>query len=183
MGLKRRIVGSVLGGLGCLASVSAGAVDRMAVEFGTGDEDSLRGGLALQWDVDGQWLSLGSWFLGGFIELSGSYWHADEAGSDNDSLAEIGVTPVLRVQPKAPIGSLTPYLEGGIGLHLFSDTEFGDRDFDIAFSFGDHLGAGVQFGDRGQFDLGYRYQHLSNLSIGDSNPGINFHIVRFGYHF
>jgi len=31
--------------------------------------------------------------------------------------------------------------------------------------------------------LGYRYQHLSNLSIGDSNPGINFHLVRLGYHF
>jgi hypothetical protein len=32
-------------------------------------------------------------------------------------------------------------------------------------------------------DLGYRYQHLSNAGLGDSNPGINFHLVRLAYHF
>jgi opacity protein-like surface antigen len=166
-----------------VATVPAGAVDRVAAEVGFGDEDAVRGGLAVQWDVDGEWLSLGSWFLGGYVELSGSYWHADEGNSDNDSLAEVGVTPVLRIQPRTPYGGITPYVEGGVGLHLFSDTEFGDRDFDIAFAFGNHLGAGVQFGPNGQFDLGYRYQHLSHLWTGDSNPGINFHLLRLGYHF
>jgi lipid A 3-O-deacylase len=174
---------AVWGLVGLMHAVAAGAVDRVAVELGTGDEDAVRGGLALQWDLDGEWLSLGGWFLGGFLELSGSYWEGHDGTAGNASLGEVGVTPVLRVNPRSPIGGITPYLEGGIGLHLFSDTEFGDRDFDIAFSFGDHLGAGLQFGPNGAFDFGYRYQHLSNLSIGDSNPGINFHLIRLGYHF
>lgn len=164
-------------------AVAAHAVDGVAVEVGTGDEDSTRGGLAVQWDWHGELIGLGSWFLGGYWEVSASYWDGEEGRSGNGSLAEIGVAPVFRIQPRAPIGAITPYLEGAIGLHLFSETEFGDRDFDIPFSFGDHLGAGLRFGSRGEFDFGYRYQHLSNASIGDSNPGINFHLLRLGYHF
>ncbi|MCG3200919.1 MAG: Lipid A deacylase PagL [Gammaproteobacteria bacterium] len=164
-------------------AVAAHAVDGAAMELGAGDEDSLRGGLAVQWDWPRELLGLGSWFLGGYWEVSASFWDGDEGRSGNGTLAEIGVAPVFRIQPRAPIGAITPYLEGGIGLHLFSETEFGDRDFDIPFSFGDHLGAGLRFGPRGEVDVGYRFQHLSNASIGDSNPGINFHLLRLGYHF
>jgi hypothetical protein len=52
-----------------------------------------------------------------------------------------------------------------------------------AFQFGDHLGAGLVFGGHGQFDLGYRFLHLSNADIKRPNNGINFQQVRFAYHF
>jgi hypothetical protein len=29
----------------------------------------------------------------------------------------------------------------------------------------------------------YRFQHLSNASLGDDNPGINFHVLHLGYRF
>jgi hypothetical protein len=164
-------------------AVAARAVDGVAIELGTGDEDSTRGGLAVQWDWQRELVGIGNWFLGGYWEVSASYWNGEEGRSGNGSLAEIGVAPVFRVQPRTPISGVTPYLEGAIGLHLFSETEFGDRDFDIPFSFGDHLGAGMRLGAEGKFDVGYRFQHLSNCSIGDSNPGINFHLVRLGYRF
>lgn len=164
-------------------TVAAYAVDGVAIELGTGDEDSARGGLAVQWEWPRELIGLGSWSLGGYWEASASYWDGDEGRSGNGTLAEIGVAPVFRIQPRAPIGAITPYLEGAIGLHLFSETEFGDRDFDIPFAFGDHLGAGLRFGSSGEFDVSYRFQHLSNASIGDSNPGINFHLLRLGYHF
>ncbi len=164
-------------------AVAARAIDGVAIELGTGDEDSARGGLAVQWDWQRELVGIGNWFLGGYWEVSASYWDGDEGRSGNGSLAEIGVAPVFRVQPRTPIGDVTPYLEGAIGLHLFSETEFGDRDFDIPFSFGDHLGAGMRLGPKGEFDVAYRFQHLSNCSIGDSNPGINFHLLRLGYRF
>jgi hypothetical protein len=59
----------------------------------------------------------------------------------------------------------------------------GDKDFSIPFAFGSHGGAGVRFGAKGRLEIGYRYQHLSNAGLGDSNPGINFHLVRLAYHF
>lgn len=53
----------------------------------------------------------------------------------------------------------------------------------IAFQFGDHLGVGMIFGDRGQFDLGYRFQHVSNADIKKPNSGINIQQIRFAYLF
>jgi hypothetical protein len=64
-----------------------------------------------------------------------------------------------------------------------SHTQIGDKRLSTAFQFGDHLGFGYRFGARSAFDLGYRYQHLSNGSIKRPNPGINFHQVRLQYHF
>ncbi|MDP1996021.1 MAG: acyloxyacyl hydrolase, partial [Gallionella sp.] len=46
-----------------------------------------------------------------------------------------------------------------------------------------HVGVGARFGDRRQFDLGYRFQHLSNGGIKKPNQGINFNQIRFAYHF
>lgn len=158
------------------------AVDAIAVEGGPGEEDSVRGGAALVWDWGVKWFDTGNWYLGGQWEASFSYWDADESG-EVGSLAEIGLTPVFRIQPQTSMGGISPFLEGAIGVHLFSETELGGRDFGSIFSFGDHLGAGVRFGANSQYELNYRYQHLSNASLADPNDGINFHLLRFAYHF
>ena len=34
-----------------------------------------------------------------------------------------------------------------------------------------------------KYDLGYRFQHLSNADIKKPNDGINFNQIRFSYHF
>ncbi len=51
------------------------------------------------------------------------------------------------------------------------------------FEFGTHIGLGMTFGDRQQFDVSYRIQHFSNAGITSTNPGINFNEIRIGYHF
>jgi hypothetical protein len=51
------------------------------------------------------------------------------------------------------------------------------------FQFGNNVGAGYRFGAKGAFDLGVRYQHLSNASIKRPNNGINFTQVRLQYWF
>jgi hypothetical protein len=76
-----------------------------------------------------------------------------------------------------------PYIEAGIGLHLLSHTSLADRNFSTSFQFGDHIGAGFRFDIGAEFDLGYRYQHLSNGGIKHPNHGINFHQIRLQYHF
>ncbi len=159
------------------------AVDGFAVEAGGGDDGIGRGGVALQWDWNVRWLSLGEWSLGGYFELSGSYWEGEEGRTGNDSLGEIGITPVFRYQRHSTLFGVKPYVEGGVGVHGMSDDTLGDKDFSTEFAVGSHGGAGIRFGSQDRFELGYRYQHLSNAGIGDSNPGINFHLVRLSYHF
>ena len=83
------------------------------------------------------------------------------------------------------VSGVLPYLEGGfIGLHLISPTFiYTGRKFGSAFQFGNHIGFGVRFGEHRQFDLGYRFQHMSNGGIKMPNQGINLSQTHFIYHF
>jgi hypothetical protein len=99
------------------------------------------------------------------------------------NLAEIGFTPTFRFQQNT-ISGIAPYAELAVGFHFLSNTSVSpQRRFGSSFQFGDHIGAGVRFGDKGRYDVGYRYQHLSNAGIKEPNQGINFHQLRLQYHF
>jgi opacity protein-like surface antigen len=90
------------------------------------------------------------------------------------------LTPVFRLQPNALAG---PYVEAGIGFHLLSHSSIGDNRLSTAFQFGSHVGVGYRFGAKHSFEVGYRFQHISNAGIKDPNAGMNFHQVRAQYHF
>lgn len=160
---------------------AASAVDGLALEVGSGDESAFRAGAAVQWDWENRWFTDREWFLGGYWELSASYWKSDRGCCGNDELFEIGATPVFRLQTDRPSHQMTPFFEAGVGGHLLSKTHLGKKDFATNFQFGSHIGAGIRFGSKSQFELLYRFQHLSNASIKQPNDGINFHLLRFGY--
>ncbi len=44
------------------------------------------------------------------------------------------------------------------------------------------MGVGYRF-DRKGFEIGYRFQHISNAGIKEPNDGINFHQLRLQYHY
>lgn len=160
------------------------AVDGIGIEGGVSTDDGIdRIGILTQWDWDRQWFAEGDWFLGGMFETNASYWGGDSGRTGNDWLFDFGVSSVLRFSRHAPIGLFTPYFELGVGVHLTSESELDDKDFGINFTFGEYLGAGVKLGERQQWELGYRFQHLSNAGLSDHNPGINFHLLRLGYRF
>ena len=160
------------------------AADGIAVEAGRGNSTDIgRISLVRQWDRqwDRQWFTDGDWFLGGYWEASVGRWKSDAAGGN--TIWDIGFTPVFRLQPKAESG-LRPYLEGAVGAHYITETQVNaSRDMGSHIQFGSHLGLGLVFGDKGRFDLGYRYQHVSNADLESPNPGINFQQVRFAYLF
>jgi opacity protein-like surface antigen len=175
----RKLLAAVLAGALWQLTLPAAAVDGIAVEAGNGDSTDM-GRLALQWDWNKRWFEGGDWHLGGYWDLGLGYWHRDALPGQNDSITEIGFTPVFRLQRNDRTG---PYAEAAIGFHLLSKTTIGDKRLSTAFQFGDHLGVGYRFGVKGAFDLGYRYQHLSNGGIKEPNNGINFNQVRLQYHF
>ena len=167
-------------------SPMASAVDGVSFEYGKSDSTNADVKLyrvGAQWDWNKRWFDTGSWHLGGYWDVSLGYWNNDSASKTHSSITDIGLTPVFRFQQNNPSG-VSPYLEAGIGFHLLSATSVStERNFGSSFQFSDHLGAGLRFGDKGRYDIGYRYQHLSNAGIKDPNQGINFHQLRLQYHF
>jgi len=168
------------------ASPAALAIDGISVEFGSSDSSNSSVNLyrvGAQWDWNKKLLETGNWHVGGYWEANLGYWDNQSAARTNSSITDIGFTPVFRFQQNSIAGP-APYAELGIGIHFLSATSVStQRQFGSSFQFGDHIGAGVRFGDRGRYDIGYRYQHLSNAGIKQPNQGINFHQLRLQYHF
>jgi hypothetical protein len=164
----------LLAGFGLCVSLAASAAEyRAELATGWGDDDTqmVRLGLARDWQRT--WFNDGDWQLGGYWLGEVGYWNSDQNHRrDNDNLWEVGLTPVFRLQPKA--GQVRPYLEAGIGGHVLSDTRIGRRELSTAWQFGSHVGAGIRCG---RFDIGYRFQHLSNAGIKKPNDGMDFHVL------
>ncbi|HZW24160.1 MAG TPA: acyloxyacyl hydrolase [Gallionella sp.] len=168
--------------LGVLFSCNLYAVDSVFVEYGNGDSaDMARIGAG--WDWDKQWFTDGDWLVTGSWEAAVGTWRGNSVAGNNQTITDIGITPVFRLQQKSMSG-FAPYAEAAIGFHMITPTFiYANRRFGSAFQFGDHLGVGARFGAHQEFDLAYRYQHLSNGGIKQPNQGINFNQVRFAYHF
>ena len=173
---------SLVAALPLVAAFLAGpavAVDGISFIGGTGD-DAKMGAIGLVWNWDKQWFKSGDWSLGGYWEADVSYWKGDDPGGN--SIGGVGITPVFRYGSDA--GDIAPYIEAGVGMHLFSSVRLNDqKKMGTAFEFGDHIGFGFRFGEGRRYDLGYRYQHYSNAGISENNGGVNFHQIRLKYGF
>jgi hypothetical protein len=177
----RKILGAFL----LLMATNAGAAEGIlnpAIEVGHGDStDMMRVAFSLDWEK--RWFDSGNWMVAGFWEASLGEWKGKSSAGNNQSIVDVGLTPVFRFQQRT-LSGLAPYAEAAIGFHLISPTFINaNRKFGSAFQFGDHVGFGIRLGERYQYDLGYRYQHFSNGSIKQLNQGINFNQIRFTYHF
>ncbi len=161
-------------------SLDVFAADSIALEAGHGDATDM-GQLSYIQPWDRQWFTGGAWYLTGYWEASIGRWRSSAVGGQD--IWDFGLTPVFRFRKGAGTG-IKPYFEGAIGAHIIEHTHVNKGlDMGSAFQFGDHLGTGILFGDRGQFDLGYRFQHLSNADIKRPNNGINFQQIRFVWQF
>jgi lipid A 3-O-deacylase len=130
--------------------------------------------LTLRKDFSTRWWESGIGYLSGYWEGSLNYWNG--RGDENFGIA---LSPVF-VYYFQTGASLQPYLEGGIGVSLFSETRMGSRDLSSNFLFEDRIGAGVRVGD---WDLSFRYMHYSNAGIEKPNDGIDIFIGSVNYRF
>ncbi len=161
--------------------------DAISLTLGT-DEDSLeadiyRIGLQNRWART--WFNGGAWNVGGYWDAELAYIDADDTVSgENDDLFDLSLTPVFRLQRDTALSSgVSPFADAGIGAHLLSETSLGDKGYSTAFQFGSLVGFGLGFGKHGQYELGYRFQHISNAGFKKPNDGLNLHMLRFGYAF
>jgi hypothetical protein len=155
----------------------AHALDGVSAEFGQGHGIWLWR-LGAQWNGSERWtFRTGNWHGRVYWDVNAGVW---EQGVD--TIYDLGVTPVVRLEHERPNGS--PYLELGIGPHMLSNLAVTPyRTFTTHLQFGDHIGAGLRFGDEERYDIGVRLQHISNAGIQNPNPGINFLQLRLQYHY
>lgn len=166
--------------LAMLAPTPARAdLDGISTVIGSGQDANMMA-VGMVWDWNKQWLKSGDWSLGGYWEADVSLWQGK--GDGPSTIAGAGFTPVFRYGPTAR--KVAPYLEAGIGTHVFSRVQLNDeKRMGTAFEFGDLAGVGLRFGKDLRHEIGYRFQHYSNGGISDNNGGVNFHQIRFRYGF
>jgi hypothetical protein len=154
------------------------AIDRVFSEAGAGHEgDLIR--IGAQWKLAERPFADDRWQLDVLLEVETGYWNPEFG--DND-LWEIGATPIFQVASnRSSSTGLLPFLEAGLGAHLLSNVRFSDLYLSTSLQFGSHIGAGIYFGKDRRFSLVYRFQHLSNASVKQPNPGIEFHLLQFGF--
>jgi len=161
-------------------------IDAISLTYGEDMDDNettlYRLGLQNKWERT--WLNDGAWYVGGYWDVELAYMESDHEKSKNDNLFDLGLTPVFRMQRDASLSSgVSPYAEAGIGPHLISETRLGNQQYSTALQFGSLIGFGLGFGNRGQYEISYRFQHLSNADIKTPNQGMNLHLLRLGYAF
>jgi len=156
------------------------AVEGAYVMVGNGQDVNVYG-VALSWAPWATWPVS----TDGVLSLRGTagvaYWDSRKGDSDK-SLVAVSAYPILRLD-LPPVGGIVPYIEGSVGFNLLSRTRIGEHQLSTAFQFGEFAGVGIAFGDNRQFDLGVRYQHVSNADIKKPNDGLTYGSVVFQYRF
>jgi len=159
-------------------------VDSVTVSLGkdndTNKTNAIQFGVQNKWNRT--WFNDGAWFVGGFWDVSLAYLKSDI--NQDTSVTDFSLTPFLRLQRDAQLSSgVTPFSQIGLGGHLLSDTELGNRDLATRLQFGPQVGLGIGFGEKGNYELTYRYQYLTNGGIKQPNDSLKMHFFSFGYAF
>jgi hypothetical protein len=165
-------------------SAPAHAVDGASAEIGFGNEGTETARVGLQWKWERRWFAERSWVLGGYWDLQLGRWAGPlRPGRRHQSVWDLGITPVFRLE-RGTRTRVWPFFEAAIGFHLLSEVRINaERNFSTSFQFGDHIAAGVRFGDQNRYEMALRLQHLSNGGIASPNPGINFLQLRLAAHY
>ncbi|HBT55653.1 MAG TPA: acyloxyacyl hydrolase [Pseudomonas sp.] len=155
-------------------SPSVFALDGITVEGGDSSESTNVWRVGVQFDFGRTlWQSDGGGaVLTGFWDAGYTHW----SGLDAET---ISLAPVFTLNFPAN-GAVTPFIEGGIGPAVFTETNLADRrDLGSKFQFEDRIGAGLRFASGAE--LGVRWYHYSNAGIKQPNSGINKSAVYFRY--
>ena len=136
------------------------------VEFAVGQtsDSTMTYRLGMQLDWDKSWFQSDVGRLTGYWNGAYTYWEGDETSS-NQSLS---FSPVFVYEFSGE--NVKPYIEAGIGVALFADTEVESNQLGTAFQFEDRIGVGLRF--NGGHQVGIRAIHYSNAGIKSTNDGV-----------
>ena len=154
--------------LGQVAAVQA--MDLTAAVGRTGESTNTYR-LGAQFDFGTSWFQSSVGRLTGYWDAGYTYWEGDKASTNHS----ISLTPVFVYEFAGD--SVKPYLELGIGVAAFENTQIEDKDLGSSFQFEDRFGAGLRFA--GGHEVGLRAIHYSNAGIKNPNDGIESYAVHY----
>ena len=136
------------------------------------EEDFEQYELFATYGLPWSWELTPGWFLSTRINLSAG---ALRGGGDTGFIGSAGPSITLSmVQDRI-------FLDGGISAALLSEHKFGQENFGGPIQFISHVGISFKLSDN--LGVGYRFQHMSNASIYDRNPGLELHMFELSYFF
>lgn len=163
----------VLGGFALAVSHAAQAAD-LSLAVGSTSDSTLTYRLGVQCDFGRNFSESSTGRLTGYWDTAYTYWQGDQTAS-NHSLA---LTPVFVYEFAG--ATVKPYVEAGIGVALFSDSELEDQDLGSSFQFEDRLGVGLRFQGH---EIGLRAIHYSNAGISSPNDGAESYSLHYAMAF
>jgi lipid A 3-O-deacylase len=147
-------------------------VNAPTVQLGTGNYVDVAG-IELGFADWKRWAISQRWSLSVYGITGLAYWRGN-SDTPNNNLVDLSAAPVARFEHGGG-GSLLPYIEASIGVHLLSRSELNEtRDFQHGISVRRISRSGVSFGGRHQFGIGLRVQHVSNGGIKNPNDGLTY---------
>jgi lipid A 3-O-deacylase len=155
---------------------SALSVHAASLELGVGstNDSTMTYRLGVQCDFGRNFTESSSGRLTGYWDSAYTYWAGDKTASNNS----LSLSPVFVYEFAGE--TFKPYVEAGIGVALFSDTELEDQNLGSSFQFEDRLGFGVRF--NGQ-EIGLRALHYSNAGISSPNDGVENYSLHYALAF
>ncbi|KHO66209.1 acyloxyacyl hydrolase [Pseudomonas flexibilis] len=148
--------------LAAATSPAAQAVD-LTLSVGESHDSTTVVRIALESSFSRSWWQTSTGRLTGYWDAGYTWWEGDLT-SDNHSLS---LAPVFVYEFAGE--RLRPFIEVGIGVAVFADTQIEDRDLGSMFQFEDRIGVGLRFGQG--HTLGLRAIHYSNAGIKNPNDG------------
>ncbi|NOX76214.1 MAG: acyloxyacyl hydrolase [Gammaproteobacteria bacterium] len=161
-----------------IATTNPLEADGMLAEVGGGDHINVVR-IGARWDWKEDLLDVFGWKVDTYWQLEFSKWQSTRDASQDGSSVTAGLIPVFRFVGKQ--NRFRPYIDVGVGVNVFSVSRLEDHQFGSNFQFSDVFGFGVHFGNRNQWELGYKFQHYSNGSVRVPNKGINFSFLTLSY--
>lgn len=133
---------------------------------------AARSGLGFDWGA--AWFESTAGKLTGYWDVGYTYWQSGEEAGERHSLS---LAPVFVYESSR--GGVSPFIEAGIGVSLFSGSRAGNQDFGSAFNFEDRVGVGLKFGQAQR--VGVRVIHYSNAGIAQPNDGIESYSLFYAH--
>lgn len=157
--------------VGSALLINAARASQAGFDAGWGDGKN-RGRLLLVWDlpmsVDYGPLTIQSGFELGMGQTS---------YKDEDQISVNG-TPLFNWY--WPMGPVEGVFETGLGVAWLSSTELGPWQYSTHLQFSQIFGLGLKWQD---WQLGWRYQHVSNGNVKKPNNGQDFYGFAVKYHY
>ncbi len=147
----------------------------VTVAIGQTDDASMTYRLGTQFDFSESWLQSSVGRVTGYWDAGYTYWESGNGSSGSNSLS---FAPVFVYEFAGD--SVKPFIEAGIGVAVFSETEVDGNKLGSAFQFEDRLGVGLRFAEQ---EVGLRAMHYSNASIKEPNEGVESYSLYYRHSF